>query len=64
MIQVWRAVPGIDAAGVIHAVSDEVLSLSGMEPQTGAFPGDSTVPAYMVAKKTFVMMFKEAASLP
>lgn len=73
MIQAWPAVLGVDAAGIIEAIGDEiqsfqlgdeVFSLAGMEPRAGAFQEIFTVPAHFVAKKSAGLTFEEAASLP
>ncbi|KAJ5117916.1 hypothetical protein N7448_004432 [Penicillium atrosanguineum] len=73
MIQVWPAVLGVDASGIVQAVGnevqgfqpgDEVFSLAGIEPKAGAFQEIFTVPAHFVAKKPSSLTFEEAASLP
>ncbi|KAJ6157688.1 hypothetical protein N7470_005280 [Penicillium chermesinum] len=73
MIQEYPAVLGIDAAGTIEAVGsqvqgfqpgDEVLSLAGTDPRSGAFQEIFTVPAHFVARKPAGLSFEQAASLP
>ena len=72
-VQAWPAVLGVDAAGIVEAIGnevqtfqpgDEVFSLAGMEPRAGAFQEIFTVPKHFVAKKPSNLTFEEAASLP
>lgn len=73
MIQQWPAVLGVDAAGIVEAVGDEVkdfqagdevFCLAGMDSRGGAFQEILTVPAYFVAKKPANLTMEQAASLP
>lgn len=68
----WPFVPGLDGAGIIEAVGDEVHNFSagdevlGMfvsEKHGGSFQKFAVVPAMMVARKPSSWSFEEAASL-
>lgn len=76
LINSWPAVLGIDFAGVIDSVGqevtqfkpgDHVFSLGGfdnMGNRSGAFQEVVTVPWYFAGKKPLYMRFEDAASLP
>ena len=73
MVQSWPAVLGVDAAGVIDSVGenvkgfkagDEVFALCGFAPKAGAYQELVTVPVNQVAKKPASLSFEEAATLP
>lgn len=73
MVQVWPATFGIDGAGVVEAVGqdvtkfkvgDEVFSLFGHGARAAAFQEIATVPEHFVAKMPHNLSFEEAASLP
>lgn len=73
MVQSWPATFGIDGAGIVEAVGqdvtqfkagDEVFSLFGHGARAAAFQEISTVPDHHVAKLPKKLSFEEAASLP
>ena len=73
MVQSWPAVFGVDAAGIVDSVGnnvkdfqpgDEVFCLCGMSTRAGAFQEIITVPPHLVAKKPTTLSFEEASSIP
>lgn len=73
MVQAWPATFGIDGAGIVEGVGqdvtkfkvgDEVFSLFGHGARAAAFQEISTVPEHHVAKLPNNLSFEEAASLP
>lgn len=73
MVEKWPAMLGLDGAGIVEAVGeevtrfkagDEVLSNFGREPKAAAFQEVATVPENFIARKPENLSFEEAASLP
>lgn len=73
MVQSWPATFGLDGAGIVEAVGeqvtdfkpgDEVFSLCGIGGKTAGFQEIVTVPQHFVSKKPASHSFEEAASLP
>ena len=73
MIKSWPTVLGIDGAGVIDAVGenisnfkvgDEVFSLFGHESRSASFQEVAIVPEMFVAQRPSNLTYEEAASLP
>lgn len=73
MIDSWRAVLGVDVAGIVEAVgqvvnnfeaADEVFNLFGNDSRAPFFQEVSVVPEMFVAKKPRNLTFEEVASLP
>ncbi|CAM1511664.1 Fc.00g091770.m01.CDS01 [Cosmosporella sp. VM-42] len=73
MVQAWPATFGLDGAGIVEAVGDqvtdfqpgdEVFSLCGIGGKTAGFQEIVTVPQHFVSKKPASRSFEEVASLP
>ncbi|KAK3322686.1 hypothetical protein B0H66DRAFT_639070 [Apodospora peruviana] len=73
VVQKWPEVLGIDAAGVVEAVGDNVtdfkagdavFSLAGFGGKAGAFQDVMVVPTHFAAKKPSSWTFEEASSVP
>lgn len=72
-VQSWPAVLGVDGAGIVEAVGenvkafrpgDEILSFCTIYNRGGAFQELPAVPSIYVAKKPAKLTFEEAAALP
>lgn len=73
MVKTWPATFGLDAAGIVEQVGDdvtsfkpgdEVFSLCGIGESSAAFQEIVTVPQHFVSKKPESFSFDEVASLP
>lgn len=73
MVKTWPEVFGIDTAGIVEAVGndvtafkpgDAVMSLAGHGGRAGAFQEVTTVPAHFVCKKPAIWTFEESSSVP
>jgi NADPH:quinone reductase-like Zn-dependent oxidoreductase len=69
----WPKVLGIDMAGIVEAVGqdvtefkpgDPVMSFAGLARRGAAFQEVATVPAHFACKKPEDWTFEEAASVP
>ena len=73
MVQAWPATFGLDGAGIVEAVGDqvtnfqpgdEVFSLCGIGGKTAGFQDIVTVSQHFVSKKPASRSFEEVVSLP
>jgi NADPH:quinone reductase-like Zn-dependent oxidoreductase len=73
MVKAWPEIFGIDTAGFVEAVGenvtglkagDAVMSLAGHGGRAGAFQEVTTVPAHFASKKPTCWTFEEASSVP
>lgn len=73
MVKAWPEIFGIDTAGIVVAVGedvtsfklgDAVMSLAGHGGRAGAFQEVTTVPAHFASKKPAGWSFEEASSVP
>jgi NADPH:quinone reductase-like Zn-dependent oxidoreductase len=69
----WPLVPGLDGAGVIEAIGDdvksfalgdEILAMFGASDRGGSYQNFAVVQEMMVAKKPTTWSFEDSVSLP